>query len=44
MEVVTKRLLHKEQKQKTRSVSDDVTALVIVERGQSKREHEVLLL
>ena len=44
MEVVTERLLHEEQKQKTCSVSDYVTALVIVERGQSKREHEVLLL
>ena len=37
MEVVTKRLLHEEQKQKTCSVSDDATALAIVERGQSKR-------
>ena len=38
MEVVTKRLLHEEQKQKTCSVSDDATALAIVERGQSKRK------
>ena len=35
---MTERLLHEEQKQKARSVSDDATALAIVERGQSKRK------